>query len=142
MDNSVPTLRVTPLRDTGDARGNSFSIGGLLAALLGSVEDAHLATIVPGAIRGNHYHVLRREAILVLYTDSWTLHYDNGDGTPAVRRTFEGGGAALLDVDPLCAHAIENTGARQLVLIGCSNGPYDHTNPDAFPRVITAVARR
>jgi oxalate decarboxylase/phosphoglucose isomerase-like protein (cupin superfamily) len=104
------------------------------------VEDAHLATIVPGAIRGNHYHVLRREAILVLYADSWTLHHDNGEGTPAVRRTFEGRGAALLDVDPLCGHAIENTGARELVLIGCSNGPYDERSPDAVPRLIAAAA--
>ena len=81
MDSSNPTVRVTALRDTGVARGNSFSVGALLTTRLGSVQDAHLAIVVPGAIRGNHYHVLRREAILVLYTDSWTLHYDNGDGS-------------------------------------------------------------
>lgn len=137
MDNSEPTVHVTELHDRGDARGRSFSVGGLLTARLGKVEDAHLASIVSGAIRGNHYHVVRREAILVLHTDCWTLHHDNGEGTPPRRRVFEGPGAALLDVDPLCAHAIENTGARDLVLIGCSNGPYDEKNPDAIPRIVT-----
>jgi dTDP-4-dehydrorhamnose 3,5-epimerase-like enzyme len=124
------------LRDTGDARGRSFSIGGQLVAGLGSVEDAHLATVVPGAIRGNHYHVVRREALLVLYTDAWVLHWDRGEGTAAERREFCGAGAALVDVDPLCAHAIENTGARELVILGCSNGPFDEAKPDAFRRAL------
>ena len=126
------------MHDAGDARGRSFSVGGLLTAWVGKVEDAHLATIVSGAIRGNHYHVSRREAILVLYTDCWTLHHDNDEGTPPQRRVFKGAGAALLDVDPLCAHAIENTGARELVLTGRSDGPYDEEHPDAVRRVVAS----
>jgi dTDP-4-dehydrorhamnose 3,5-epimerase-like enzyme len=137
MDNSLPTVRVTELRDTGDARGRSFSIGGAIGDAIGRVEDVHFATIVPGAVRGNHYHVARREAIIVLADDSWTLHWDSGEGTAAERREF-GGGAVLLDVDPLSAHAIENSGARELVILGCSNGPYDADNPDAFRRVLCA----
>jgi dTDP-4-dehydrorhamnose 3,5-epimerase-like enzyme len=137
MDSSsIPAVRVTELRDSGDARGRSFSIGGKLAAGIGRVEDAHLATIVPGAIRGNHYHAARREAILVLYTDSWKLHWDGGEGTRLEQRQFEGAGAALLDVDPLCAHAIENSGARDLIILSCSDRPYDENNPDAIRRVL------
>jgi dTDP-4-dehydrorhamnose 3,5-epimerase-like enzyme len=135
MDNS-PAIHITELRNTGDARGRSFSLGALLTARVGAIEDAHLATIVPGAIRGNHYHVKRREAILVLYSDAWTLHHDRGEGTAPQQHRFEGEGAVLLDVDPLCGHAIQNTGSRELTILGCSNGPYDEKNPDAFRRVM------
>jgi dTDP-4-dehydrorhamnose 3,5-epimerase-like enzyme len=136
MGNSAPTVHVTELPDAGDARGQSYSLGALLTARIGKVEDAHLATIIPGAVRGNHYHVSRREAILVLFQDGWTLHHDNGEGTEPRRRAFTGAGAALIDVDRLCAHAIENTGARDLVLIGCSNGPWDEANPDSYRRIV------
>jgi hypothetical protein len=79
------------------------------------VVDARLATIVHGAIRGNHYPLAPREAILVLYTDCWTLRHDAGEGAQSQKRAFEGAGAALLEVDPLCAHAIENTGNCELL---------------------------
>jgi dTDP-4-dehydrorhamnose 3,5-epimerase-like enzyme len=137
MDNNTPRVRVTEIPDTGDVRGRSFGVGARLVAHIGTVVDAHLATILPGAIRGNHYHAKRREAILVLYSDSWKLHWDSGEGTAPERREFHGAGAALLDVDPYSAHALENTGAKEMIIIGCCNGPYDERNPDAYRRVIT-----
>jgi hypothetical protein len=129
-----PELRVTVLENTGDARGSSFQTGAGWLGFLGGVDDAHIATILPGQIRGNHYHVRRREVIAVLYTDAWQLAWDNGADTEVNLIRFAGSGAAILEVDPLASHAIENTGAALLWIVGLSNGAWDENAPDAYPR--------
>jgi hypothetical protein len=129
-----PELRVTVLENAGDVRGSSFQTGAGWLGFLGSVEDAHIATILPGQIRGNHYHVRRREVIAVLYADAWQLAWDNGADTEVNLIQFAGSGAVILEADPLASHAIENTGAALLWIVGLSNGAWDEHAPDAYPR--------
>jgi len=65
-------VQVFPLSNNGDNRGSSFSIPSQILSFVGEVGDIHLTTIAPGAIRGNHYHLRRREALIVLYSARWT----------------------------------------------------------------------
>lgn len=125
------------LPDTGDRRGESYSIGSAIHAYLGAkIEDAHLATVLPGALRGNHYHRARREVILVLYRDAWVFAWDTGEHTPRQSRSFTGTGAVMIEVTPLASHAMRNDGTQPLVLLGLSDGPYEANAPDAFPRSV------
>jgi predicted RNase H-like nuclease len=103
-------VRISSLTPHADARGASFRIDVPFAG----VGECHLATIRPGAVRGNHFHTQRRELLAVLYTDRWTLLWDEGEGTPVQSRTFDGSGAVLLEADALCAHAVHNDGAAEL----------------------------
>jgi predicted RNase H-like nuclease len=103
---------VTSLAARADARGSSFN----LHLPFGEVGECHIATVRPGAVRGNHYHPRRRELLAVLYSDRWTLLWDDGEGTAVQSRTFAGSGAVLMDADPLCAHAVRNDGAADLQL--------------------------
>ncbi|MGA7927180.1 MAG: hypothetical protein WCA20_14450, partial [Candidatus Sulfotelmatobacter sp.] len=41
---------------------------------LGRVADIHLTSTAPGAVRGNHYHWRRREAIVLLPGTARSLH--------------------------------------------------------------------
>ena len=130
-----PELRVTVLENAGDVRGSSFQTGAGWLGFLGSVEDAHIATILPGQIRGNHYHVRRREVIAVLYADAWQLAWDNGADTEVnliqfaeQRRGASGGRPAGFSRDR------ELTGAALLWIVGLSNGAWDEHAPDAYPR--------
>ncbi len=129
---SLPEVRITPLPDTGDQRGSSFQTGPSWLAFLGSIDDAHIATIVPGAIRGNHFHLRRREAIAVLYADNWQAAWNQGADTEVTVREFTGAGAVMLEVDPGASHAIANTGRAPLWIIGLSNGAWDPAAPDSF----------
>jgi dTDP-4-dehydrorhamnose 3,5-epimerase-like enzyme len=130
----MPLVRFTVLKDSGDRRGSSFQTGSEWLAFLGSIDDAHIAAILPGAVRGNHYHRLRREAIAVLFTDAWQLAWDQGEGTEVRVEHFSGAGAVMVEADAQAAHAIANTGSAPLWIVALSHGAWDPNAPDSYPR--------
>jgi dTDP-4-dehydrorhamnose 3,5-epimerase-like enzyme len=131
-------LRIAELADTGDARGRSFaSVGGPLTAGF-AVRDAHLATIRPGCVRGNHFHQGKDEILLVLHADAFSVHWDTGEGTPAQHHQVTGAGAVVITVGPGASHAIRNDGAADLYLVGLSDQPYDPAAPDVIAREVVA----
>jgi len=84
----------------------------------------HLAATKPGAVRGNHYHLRRREAIVVLPGTKWSLHWDEGDEV-AQHRNFNGAQAVIVLVSPGASHAVRNDDERDLWLVAISSEPYD-----------------
>lgn len=132
-------VSVEVLKDNGDARGSSFMLPPEALRALGAVADMHATTLVPGAVRGDHFHVTRRELLLVMHGDAWSLHWDDGEGTAVRRRRFEGAGMVLVTVPRLSSHAVVNEGAEHLRIIGMTDGPYDPAAPDAFPRPVSGV---
>lgn len=129
---------VVDLRDSGDTRGSSFSVPAELFAGAFPVADMHVATIAPGAIRGNHFHAVRREMLVIIATDRWSLHWDEGADTPVRQRKFTGPGAVLIRVPTGMSHAIRNDGAVPMQMMGLTDGPYDATRPDAYPRTVAS----
>ena len=130
-------FKVTVLKDSGDDRGSSFPVpDGWLAAPF-PVQDAHLSTLMPGKVRGDHFHVVRHEILMVMSTDRWSLHWDSGDGTRIDVRVFEGPSAVVIQVPPHASHAVRNDGNAPLQILGLTDGPYDPAAPDAYPRKVT-----
>lgn len=86
-----------------------------------------MASTAPGAIRGNHYHLRRREAIVLLPGTAWSLHWDEGEGQAAQHRQFDGASAVLVLVSPEASHAVRCEGKAHLWLIAASSEPYDPT---------------
>jgi len=119
------SIQISELANTGDIRGFSFTAPSGALAFLGHVADIHLASTVPGAVRGNHYHLRRREAIVILPGTAWSLHWDEGEGTAAQHRAFEGKSAVLVLVSPGSSHAVRNDGTTPLWLVASSSEPYD-----------------
>lgn len=118
-------VRVTSLEPRSDARGSAFSVG-----LPFPIVECHVATIRPGAIRGNHYHLQRHELLVVMHDGSWTLFWDEGEDTTVQSRSFDGSGAVLLEAPPRTAHAVRNDGARDLHIISLG----DTRETDTYPR--------
>jgi len=111
-----------------DPRGASFSLQPAQLDFLGTARDIHVASVLPGHVRGEHYHAERRELIVVIHEDDFSLHWDDGPATEVSRRTFAGAGVVAITVMPLAAHAIRNA----------SDGPYDERRPDAHRRPVVA----
>jgi predicted RNase H-like nuclease len=120
------TVRVAPLVPRTDARGSSFDVH----LPFGNLAECHVATIRPGAIRGNHFHLQRHEVLVVMYSDRWTLLWDEGEGTPVQSRAYDGSGAVVLEASPRTAHAVRNDGARDLHIVSLG----DTRETDTFPR--------
>ncbi len=118
-------VQVTELNDSGDARGFSFTAPLQALEYVGRIADVHLASTKPGAVRGNHYHLKRREAIVVLPGARWSFHWDEGAEMPAQQRVFDGTRAVLLLVAPGASHAVRNDGEEVLWLVAISSEQYD-----------------
>ncbi len=120
-------IQIKELDNTGDARGFSFTLPKEALDFLQHTADLHLASTAPGSIRGNHYHLRRREAIVLLPGTPWSLHWDEGAGQPTQQRSFAGNCAVLVTVSPGASHAVRNDGDSPLWLVACSSEPFDPT---------------
>ena len=129
---------IRELHDTGDVRGSSYSVPAELLAGGFPAADMHIATIESGAVRGNHYHTLRHEILVVMASDRWSLHWDEGANTPTKHREFDGQSAVLVTVPTSMSHAIRNDGQVAMRMVGLSNMPYDADRPDVYPRQVVA----
>lgn len=118
-------LQIIELDNNGDTRGFSFTAPAEALAFVGRMSDVHLASTLPRAVRGNHYHLRRREAIVVLPGAKWSLHWDEGEGETAQHREFAGKSAVLVLVSPGASHAVRNDGDAPLWLAAISSETYD-----------------
>jgi oxalate decarboxylase/phosphoglucose isomerase-like protein (cupin superfamily) len=118
-------LQIIDLANFGDVRGLSFTIPADALAFVGRMSDVHVASTKPGSVRGNHYHLRRREAIVVLPGTKWSLHWDEGGDSFAQHREFDGSKAVLVLVSPGQSHAVRNDGDRDMWLVAISSETYD-----------------
>ena len=94
-------VRILELDDHGDQRGSSYLLQERQFSFLGAVEDVHFSMTLPGHIRGNHFHRLRKEVLVVRFEDSWTLAWDQGEHTVPEIRRFDGAGTVVVEIEPL-----------------------------------------
>ncbi len=118
-------IQILELSNSGDTRGSSFTAPAEALAFVGRVADMHLASTCSAAVRGNHFHLRRQEAIVALPGTAWSLHWDEGEGTPAQHRKFDGSVAILVLVSPGASHAVRNDGEDILWLVAISSESYD-----------------
>jgi oxalate decarboxylase/phosphoglucose isomerase-like protein (cupin superfamily) len=120
----------------GDERGDSYSLPQEAIDFVGRVEEIHVATIVPGAIRGNHFHADKKEATVLVFSDGCRLAWKPLNAGEPQQTDFDGKDAIVFKVLPNVIHAIKNTGNRPMILISFSNGRNDPQNPDTFRHTI------
>ena len=125
------------LEDTGDQRGFCYSLPRTSLEFFNLVKGAAVLSVRPGAVRGNHYHEIKLEMVMVLYSDSWTLFYQGQYEAEPTLRKFDGQGMVIITMPPLCSHAIRNDGKSDLIVIDLSNIKYDPEHPDVIRNVIT-----
>ncbi len=117
-------VQITELPNSGDARGFSFTAPAAALAFVGRMSDVHVASTKPGSVRGNHYHLKRREAIVVLPGARWSFHWDEGEGSTQ-HRDFDGSTAIQILISPGASHAVRNDGEGLLWLVAISSESYD-----------------
>ena len=120
----------------GDERGDSYSIPQEAVEFVGRVDEIHVATILPDAVRGNHYHSAKLEATVLLFSDKCRLAWKPLEAADASQKDFSGKDAIVFKVRPNVVHAIKNTGTRPITLISFSNKRQDPKQPDTFRQII------
>jgi oxalate decarboxylase/phosphoglucose isomerase-like protein (cupin superfamily) len=120
-------IQISELGNRGDVRGFSFTTPPEALDFVGEIRDMHLASTLPGAVRGNHYHLRRREAIVMLPGTTWSLHWHEGEGMATEKHSFDGSSAVLILISPGTSHAVRNEGSTPLWFVACSSEPHDPT---------------
>jgi len=116
-------VQISTLDNTGDVRGFSFSTPQQALDFVGGIADLRFASSGPGTVRGNHYHLHKRQALVSFPGPSWSLHWDEGEGTSVQRRSFDGTSSVMALVPPGCSIAMRNHGEQPLWLVTCSSKP-------------------
>jgi dTDP-4-dehydrorhamnose 3,5-epimerase-like enzyme len=133
----MPDVVFTSLPGSSDRRGMSFSLLSDVLTSMDKVLDVHIASVMPGAIRGNHYHLVKVELITVIHRDTWSFHWDTGEGTRKRSRQFDGTGAVAITVPRGWSHAVKNDGMTELWLFNASDLAVEPgTSQDSQARVI------
>jgi dTDP-4-dehydrorhamnose 3,5-epimerase-like enzyme len=126
-------VQVLELVSRSDARGDSWSP----QLPFEITREMHIATLRPGHVRRNHVHAVGRELMAVMYSDAWTLFWDEGEGSAVQSRRFEGSGAVQVSIDPGFAHALRNDGTRDVVIVVLGDAPRTSDRPDTAVRKIS-----
>lgn len=100
-----------------DNRGYLFNVPDQVLEFINKIEEIHLASVEPEGIRGNHYHLNKKEALVISYDDSWTFAWSVKDDTKIYKRNFTGIGHVIIEVDKCLGHAIKNTGKKRLTIV-------------------------
>jgi dTDP-4-dehydrorhamnose 3,5-epimerase-like enzyme len=125
VSTALAKIRIEELATHGDRRGPAYSVPDAALEYLGTVRNVHFGLSKPGAVRGNHYHLRRREAIVVFPGSRWSLHWDEGEGSASLQRSFDGSQAVLVLLEAGASHAVRNDGDQPLWVMACSSEPYD-----------------
>jgi UDP-2-acetamido-2,6-beta-L-arabino-hexul-4-ose reductase len=101
---------------------------------LADQRNVHVVLTEPGQVRGNHYHRIGTEVLVVLgpalvrfQEDGQLRDYAIADGE--LRRFV---------IPPGIAHAIQNLGSRPGLLIGFNTQDHDPGRPDTVPAILIA----
>jgi dTDP-4-dehydrorhamnose 3,5-epimerase-like enzyme len=118
-------VQIRRLKVHSDGRGAVFEP--LEPALLAGWRNVHTVVSEPGAIRGNHRHVLGTEIAAIL--GPALVRYRTGESIEELH--VPAGEAWRFVFPPGTAHAFKNTGDRPSVLVCFNTEVHDPARPDA-----------
>ncbi len=118
-------VKIVRLRNGGDERGYSYEISKEAFDDIGKIEDVHIASIESGRIRGNHYHVDKKEVIIILYSDSFIVAWESSDGRVGEKKEVSGRGCVRVEINKNVSHAIHNIGKSPIYILVFSADRYD-----------------
>lgn len=99
---------------------------------IGLYENVHVVISLPGAVRGNHYHLHGTETMTV-----------SGPAVVAIRENQSVQTIAVPDsavyrftIPPQVSHAIQNTGDKPSVLVAFNTFAHDPSQPDTVQDIL------
>jgi UDP-2-acetamido-2,6-beta-L-arabino-hexul-4-ose reductase len=122
------SIRDVEIRE--DDRGKSASIFGM-----GAAGEVIYASIIPGKIRGNHYHKFKKELFCVI---EGIAKFKMRNIETGEKREYKVSGDKLqiIEIFPLWTHSVENIGNTDVKFIEWANMPYNPASPDSFSEAV------
>jgi UDP-2-acetamido-2,6-beta-L-arabino-hexul-4-ose reductase len=121
---------IEPMTFPTDARG--LVIEPIGADAIAYQKNVHLVVTQPGAVRGNHYHLLGTEITVIL--GPALVRYLEDDQVRDLE--IPDGKAYRLTIPPNVPHAMKNTGNVPQIIIAFNTVVHDPANPDVVREVL------
>lgn len=116
-----------------DSRG--FVFEPVQGELLTNQRNTHVVVSRPGAVRGNHYHVRGTETLVVCGPALVRIREDED----AREISIPADTTCRLIIPPGVAHAIQNTGQTDNLLVAFNTEPHDPDQPDLVQEILIPV---
>ena len=113
-----------------DNRGVVFEP--IMAADFAALKNAHVVISNPGIVRGNHYHKVGHEIIVVM--GPALVRYQDGDRLREV--DVPARAVYRFDFPPGIAHALKNTGTKPNLLVAFNTVVHDPDRPDTVAEIL------
>jgi dTDP-4-dehydrorhamnose 3,5-epimerase-like enzyme len=122
---NTSTVQICKLLDSADIRGHSFTVPTQALEFVGEIRDIHIASMLPNAIRGNHYHQRRREAIVIIHDGDCSVHWQEPASSEIHHQSLAKAGSHLVLIPAEISHAVRNDGSQELWIVALSSEPYE-----------------
>lgn len=99
------------------------------------IKQIYVATIKPGQVRGNHYHLERIEWFLLIGGKA-KLYLEDCKTKERTCLKLSSKKRRVITIYPGIAHAVKNIGKETVYLVGAQNNIYNPKNSDTFPYLI------
>lgn len=99
------------------------------------IKQIYVATIKPGQVRGNHYHLKRIEWFFIIGRKA-ELYLEDLKTKEKICLRISSKKTKVITIFPKIAHAVKNTSKKTIYLISAQNTIYNPKNPDTFPYLI------
>ena len=106
-------------------------------ALKEDIKQVYVATIKPGCVRGNHYHLKRTEWFLVI-GERAEIYLQDIKTKAKTRLKIFSKKPKVITISPQIAHAVKNTSKEIVYLISAQSDIYNPKNPDTYEYLIVA----
>lgn len=125
-----PAAYPLPLAEHRDPRGMFAE----LARGHGRTQTS-ISTTAPGVTRGQHFHLDKIERFVVVKGTA-VMRLRRLFGDEVVRFEVSGEHPVVVDMPPLFAHDITNTGEEELLTVFWANDHFDPQAPDTYPEPV------
>ena len=99
------------------------------------IKQISVASIKPGEIRGNHYHLNKTEWFLVIGGKA-EFYLENSETKEKIRLKLNPIKPKVMTVFPKIAHAVKNIDNKIIYFIEADSEIYNHKKPDTKPYLI------
>jgi dTDP-4-dehydrorhamnose 3,5-epimerase-like enzyme len=128
-------VKVTIRESIVDRDERGFRAQPIEDGLVRFVSNMHLVSLVPGAVRGNHYHE-RHVEYLCLIGGRVRFRAVDAETGETIDTVLEGSTAPVVSVPPRVTHAVKNIGAETCHLLCYSRVGSGSWQGDVTRRII------
>ena len=99
------------------------------------IKQISVASIKPGEVRGNHYHLNKTEWFLVVGGKA-EYYLEDPKTKEKIRLKLNSKNPKVITVFPKIAHAVKNIDNKIIYFIEADSEIYNHEKPDANPYLV------